>query len=128
MRVCRRESRGWSSRWFSLSAKHKRDEQHRAEDHFQAWPQHDQCSDQPVGPRRGRFMLYQLLRDIDFGKVVAALKAQSIQKIATAGVFVVAGYVTLTFYDVFALRTIGRRQGPLHSRRAGELHEFHDRS
>jgi uncharacterized membrane protein YbhN (UPF0104 family) len=34
------------------------------------------------------------------------------QRIAVAGAFVVAGYVTLTFYDLFALRTIGRHQVP----------------
>jgi glycosyltransferase 2 family protein len=58
------------------------------------------------------FALYELLRDIDFGKVVTALEAQSIQRIAIAGAFVIAGYVTLTFYDLFALRTIGRHQVP----------------
>ena len=58
------------------------------------------------------FTLYLLLRDIDLGKVVAALRAQSIERIAIAGAFVVAGYVTLTFYDVFALRTIGRHAVP----------------
>ena len=58
------------------------------------------------------FALYALLRDIDFGKVVAVLEAQSLQRIAIAGAFVVAAYVTLTFYDLFALRTIGRHQVP----------------
>jgi uncharacterized membrane protein YbhN (UPF0104 family) len=57
-------------------------------------------------------ILYELLRDVDFDKVTAALDAQSIKKIAGAGAFVVAGYVTLTFYDVFALRTIGRTHVP----------------
>jgi len=52
------------------------------------------------------------LRDIDVGKVIAALRAQSDQKILTAGVFVVAGYITLTFYDYFALRTIGQHKVP----------------
>jgi uncharacterized membrane protein YbhN (UPF0104 family) len=56
--------------------------------------------------------LYVVLRDVDFGKVVAALEAQSLRSIATAGAFVVAGYVTLTFYDFFALRTIGRHTVP----------------
>jgi len=56
--------------------------------------------------------LYILLRDVDFGKVAAALKAQSVQSIAIAAAFVVAGYVTLTFYDLFALRTIGRHKVP----------------
>jgi uncharacterized membrane protein YbhN (UPF0104 family) len=58
------------------------------------------------------FTLYELLRDVDFGKVAAALRAQSIQKMATAAAFVVAGYVTLTFYDLFALHTIGRHKVP----------------
>ena len=58
------------------------------------------------------FTLYHVLRHIEFGKVVAALQAQSSQSILTAGVFVVAGYVTLIFYDVFALRTIGRHKVP----------------
>lgn len=58
------------------------------------------------------FALYLLLRDVDLAKVVAALEAQPAHKIALAGVFVVAGYVTLTFYDVFALRTIGWKEVP----------------
>ena len=58
------------------------------------------------------FTLYVLLHDVDVARVVAALKAQSIDKIAMASAFVVAGYVTLTFYDVFALRTIGRHKVP----------------
>ncbi len=58
------------------------------------------------------FILYELLRDSDLDKVVTALEAQSIQKIAAAAAFVVAGYVTLTFYDLFALHTIGRHKVP----------------
>jgi glycosyltransferase 2 family protein len=58
------------------------------------------------------FTLYELLRDVDFGKVVAAIEGQSVENVALAGVFVVAGYVALTFYDLFALRTIGRRDVP----------------
>ena len=58
------------------------------------------------------FVLYRLLRDADFGKVAATLKAQSFPKIAAAGAFVVAGYITLTFYDLFALHTIGRHKVP----------------
>jgi hypothetical protein len=58
--------------------------------------------------------LWHLLRDIDAGKVVAAITAQPIGNIAVAGVFVVLGYVTLTFYDVFALHIIGRRTIPFH--------------
>jgi uncharacterized membrane protein YbhN (UPF0104 family) len=58
------------------------------------------------------FVLYRLLRDADFGKVAATLKAQSFPKIAAAGAFVVAGYITLTFYDLFALHAIGRHKVP----------------
>ena len=58
--------------------------------------------------------LWHLLRDIDVGKVIAAFTAQPIRNIVVAGVFVVLGYVTLTFYDVFALHIIGRRTIPFH--------------
>jgi uncharacterized membrane protein YbhN (UPF0104 family) len=58
--------------------------------------------------------LWHLLRDIDAGKVIAAFTAQPIRNIAIAGVFVVLGYITLTFYDVFALHVIGRRTIPFH--------------
>jgi len=58
------------------------------------------------------FTLYRLLRDVDAGRVLAALDAQSIVRIAIAGAFVIAGYVTLTFYDLFALRVIGRNNIP----------------
>jgi uncharacterized membrane protein YbhN (UPF0104 family) len=58
------------------------------------------------------FILYKLLQDADFGKVLATLKAQSAQKIIIAAVFVVAGYITLTFYDYFALHAIDRGKVP----------------
>jgi glycosyltransferase 2 family protein len=56
--------------------------------------------------------LYQLLRDIDIASVLAALEAKPDRAIVVAGGFVAAGYVTLTFYDFFALRTIGRDAVP----------------
>lgn len=58
------------------------------------------------------FTLYELLRDVDIGGIAAALAAQPVEKAATAGALVIAGYVTLTFYDVFALHMIGRHQVP----------------
>lgn len=58
------------------------------------------------------FVLWHLLRHIDVGKVVVALEAQPIPNIVIAGMFAVAGYITLTFYDVFALRIIGRHAVP----------------
>ncbi len=60
------------------------------------------------------FILWRLLRNIDVNKVVAAFEAQPIRNIVIAGLFAVAGYVTLTFYDVFALRIIGRKAIPFH--------------
>jgi uncharacterized membrane protein YbhN (UPF0104 family) len=56
--------------------------------------------------------LFRLLRDVDIGRVVAALQATPPRTILIAGVFVAAGYVTLTCYDFFALRTIGCRHVP----------------
>jgi uncharacterized membrane protein YbhN (UPF0104 family) len=56
--------------------------------------------------------LFQLLRDIDIAKVVAALQAASIREILIAGIFVALGYAALSFYDWFALRTIGRTDVP----------------
>jgi uncharacterized membrane protein YbhN (UPF0104 family) len=54
-------------------------------------------------------VLYRILRDIDVKEVIAALRATELRDIALAGLLVAAGYVTLTFYDLFALRTIERR-------------------
>lgn len=53
-------------------------------------------------------VLYRTLHDLDFGELVAALKATQPRSVIIAGLFVAAGYFTLTFYDLFALRTIGR--------------------
>jgi uncharacterized membrane protein YbhN (UPF0104 family) len=56
--------------------------------------------------------LARLLRDIDVDKVIAALQATPPRAVLLAGVLVAAGYTTLTFYDYFALRTIGRNDVP----------------
>jgi len=56
--------------------------------------------------------LFHLLRDIEIDKVVVALRLTSPYQILIAGGFVAASYVTLTFYDYFSLRTIGRREVP----------------
>jgi len=58
-------------------------------------------------------VLYHLLRDIEIGKVIAALEAQSPWHIFFAGALVVAGYSNLVCYDLFALHTIGKRNIPL---------------
>jgi hypothetical protein len=57
-------------------------------------------------------VLFRMLRGIDVGEVLDALKATAPRDIAIAAFFVAAGYFTLTFYDLFALRTIGRKEIP----------------
>ena len=57
--------------------------------------------------------LYHLLRDIDFGKVLVAIEAQSGLSILMAAALVVAGYANLICYDLFALHTIGKCNMPL---------------
>ena len=56
--------------------------------------------------------LFHMLRDINVDEVIAALKATEIKHIAAAAFFVACGYFTLTFYDWFALRAIGRAEIP----------------
>ena len=57
-------------------------------------------------------VLFRMLRDTNVDEVVAALKATEPKHIAAAAFFVACGYFTLTFYDWFALRTIGRGEIP----------------
>ena len=58
------------------------------------------------------FALYHILRDIEVREVVDALIHSDKHAIALAALCVGGGYFTLTFYDLFALRTIGRRDVP----------------
>jgi glycosyltransferase 2 family protein len=57
-------------------------------------------------------VLYRILREIDPEEVIDALEAADWRTVGIAGFFVTAGYLTLTFYDLFALRTIGRYEIP----------------
>jgi glycosyltransferase 2 family protein len=57
-------------------------------------------------------VLFRMLRDTNVDEVIAALKATEPRHIAAAAFFVACGYFTLTFYDWFALRTIGRNEVP----------------
>jgi len=57
-------------------------------------------------------VLYRILRDIDLDALLDALEATDWRTLGIAGIFVAAGYLTLTFYDLFALRTIGRSEVP----------------
>ena len=74
------------------------------------------------------YVLYHMLRGLDFDELVKALKAKPSHSIVLAMLFVAAGYFTLTFYDLFALRTIGRYDVPYRDRGARRLHQLFDRT
>jgi glycosyltransferase 2 family protein len=58
------------------------------------------------------YTLFYLLRDVEVAKVTAALRDTPPHQIAIAALFVALAYLTLTFYDLFALRTIGKLDVP----------------
>jgi uncharacterized membrane protein YbhN (UPF0104 family) len=58
------------------------------------------------------FVLYRMLRGINPAEVIAAIRATDPFDILLAALFVAAGYLTLTLYDYFALRSIGRNEVP----------------
>jgi len=58
------------------------------------------------------YTLFYLLRDVEIAKVTAALRDTPPHQIALAALFVALAYLTLTFYDLFALRTIGKFNVP----------------
>jgi hypothetical protein len=57
-------------------------------------------------------VLYRILRDIDPDELIDAIEATDWRTLFIAALFVAGGYLTLTFYDLFALRTIGRSDVP----------------
>jgi glycosyltransferase 2 family protein len=57
-------------------------------------------------------VLYRMLRDLALEDVVDALRATPAHAVVLSGLFVAGGYFTLTFYDLFALRTIGKSHVP----------------
>lgn len=58
------------------------------------------------------YVLFHILRDIDIDKVLDAIRQIDNRNIVLAGLFVAAAYFTLTFYDLFAVRAIGRHDVP----------------
>jgi uncharacterized membrane protein YbhN (UPF0104 family) len=57
-------------------------------------------------------VLYRKLGTINAGKVLTAMATVEYRDVGVAALFVAAGYFTLTFYDWFAVRTIGRGDVP----------------
>lgn len=58
------------------------------------------------------WVLYRKLHDINLAKVLNAMSTVDYSDVALAALFVAGGYFTLTFYDLFALRTIGKSHIP----------------
>src|SRR5436309_7072095 len=57
-------------------------------------------------------VLYRKLHNINISKVLTAVATVEYKDVAISALFVALGYFTLTFYDLFALRTIGRQDVP----------------
>src|SRR6202012_3874655 len=58
------------------------------------------------------YVLYHMLRGINVHEVVEAIESTETHQIVLAALFVAAGYFTLTFYDLFAVRAIGHSDVP----------------
>ena len=67
-------------------------------------------------------VLYRKLHNINVSKVLTAMATVEYRDVAISALFVALGYFTLTFYDLFALRTIGRKRRALPGRGARRLH------
>src|SRR4051812_13743506 len=57
-------------------------------------------------------VVYRKLHKINIGKVLNAMATVEYSDVGIAALFVALAYFTLTFYDLFALRTIGRKDVP----------------
>lgn len=57
-------------------------------------------------------VLYHKLHNINVGKVLTAMATVEYSDVLIAALFVAGAYFTLTFYDLFAVRTIGRKDVP----------------
>ena len=58
------------------------------------------------------YILYHMLKGLDVDDLYEALRETETRTVVLAGLCVAAGYFTLTFYDLFALRAIGRNEVP----------------
>src|ERR1700710_3314915 len=65
--------------------------------------------------------LVRMLKGVDTGVVLVALAEKPLLQIALAALCVVGAFCTLTFYDFFALRTIGKRHVPYRIRGASRF-------
>ncbi|MCX7311418.1 MAG: lysylphosphatidylglycerol synthase domain-containing protein [Hyphomicrobiales bacterium] len=57
-------------------------------------------------------VLYRKLHNINISKVLTAMATVEYRDVVISAMFVLLAYFTLTFYDLFALRAIGRKDVP----------------
>src|SRR5262252_922987 len=69
-------------------------------------------------------VLYRKLHNMNVSKVLTAMATVEYRDVAISALFVALGYFTLTFYDLFALRTIGRRDIPYRVAALGSLTSY----
>jgi len=58
------------------------------------------------------YVLANILKDVDFGRVASNVLAMPASQVGWAVLYVACAYATLTWYDFFAVRTIGANQVP----------------
>jgi uncharacterized membrane protein YbhN (UPF0104 family) len=57
-------------------------------------------------------VLFKLLKGVDSYLVMLAMQEKTLSQVGLAALCILGAYFTLTFYDLFALRTIGRKDVP----------------
>ena len=72
------------------------------------------------------FVLTRTLKHIDYNEVFAVVRNTNPGLIALAAMLVVTSYVSLTLYDLLALRTIGRPERSVPDRGSRELYQLSD--
>lgn len=58
------------------------------------------------------YVLANILKDVDFSRVAAHVRAMPASQIGWGILFIAGAYATLTFYDFFAVRTLGANHVP----------------
>ncbi len=70
------------------------------------------------------YVLARAVKKLDFVHVLSIVEATDLHLIAMALAFIVLSYASLTLYDLFALRTIGRRDIPYRAAALGSFTSY----
>ncbi len=70
------------------------------------------------------YVLARAVKKLDFVHVLSIVEATDLHLIAMALAFIVLSYASLTLYDLFALRTIGRRDIPYRAAALGSFASY----